>query len=541
MVFLDPAAVRPPPRQVHLDLGVLHQAPRRQIRQQHRAGAQRAFFRHLVRRQVQHAGLGRQHHEAVLRHRVAHRPQPVAVQRRPHQPPVGERHRRRPVPRFHQPRVVFEESAQVRTHRVFRAPRLRNQHQHRVVDLAPAQRQQLEHVVEVRAVAAEILEDRQQLFDVAPERLGFQLGLARGHGVAVAAQGVDLAVVRQHAERLRQRPGGERVRRIALVHHRHRADHARVRQVRIELRHLRGDHHALVDQRAAREARRVGVRGVVRRLAPQLVLRALARDQQLALKRIARQPALRLGREHLPERGHRGPRRRPHRLRIRRHLAPAQRAQAFFEQDPLHPRLRIRQFLAARRQEQETHAVLARLRQRKAQPLGLFPEKAVGNLDQQTRAVARVRIRPRRPAVQQVHQHLDALFDDPVLRPPVEVQDETHPARVVFVPRVVQSYGFHPVSPSLPSGPAFAGKTILLSYPLVPANSRLCRPLSPIRQERRPPKSRFIFVASGIDASGPGSKSPGRRVFLPVSFRPSRSPPFRSRPSGCGCTRAGRE
>jgi hypothetical protein len=66
--------------------------------------------------------------------------------------------------------------------------------------------------------------------------------------------------------------------------------------------------------------------------------------------------------------------------------------------------------------------------------------------------------------VQQVHQHLDALFDDPVLRPPVEVQDETHPARIVFVPRVVQSNGFHPGSPSFPSRPAFAGKTCF--YPI---------------------------------------------------------------------------
>ena len=449
---------------MHLDLGVLHQAPRRQVRQQHRAGAQRAFFRHLVRRQIQHAGLGRQHHEAVPGHHVAHRPQSVAVQRRPHQPPVGERHRRRSVPRLHQPRVVLEEPPQIRPHRVFRAPRLRNQHQHRVVDLAPAQRQQLEHVVEIRAVAAEILEDRQQLLDVAPERLGRQLGLARSHRVAVAAQGVDFAVVRQHAERLRQRPRGKSVRRIALVHDRQGADQPGIRQIRIELGHLRGDHHALVDQRAAREARRVGVRGVVRRLAPELVLGALARHQQLALEGVARQPALGLRGEHLPERGHRSPRRRPHRQRIRRHLAPAQGAQTFFEQNPLHPRLRVGQFLAARRQEQRTHAVVSRLRQREAQPFRFVPEKAVRDLDQQPRAVARVRIRPRRPAVQQVFQHLDAFFDDPVLRPPVEVQDETHPARIVFVPRVVQSNGFHPGSPSFPSRPAFAGKTCF--YPI---------------------------------------------------------------------------
>ena len=326
MVFLDPPAVRPMPREMHLDLGILHQPPRGQVRQQHRAGTQRSLFGDVFHGNVQHARLRRQHHEPVLRAGVAHRPQPVAVQQRADQPPVGERHRRRPVPRLHQPGMELEEPPQIRPHRIFRPPRLGDQHQHGVMDLAPAQRQQFEQVVQVRAVAAELFQHRRQPGKIPAEHAGIHPGLARGHGVAVAAQRVDFAVVRQQAERLRQRPRRKRIGRIALMHHRHRAHQPRIPQIRIELRHLRGDHHSLVHQRPARKTRGIGVGRIVLRLAPQLPLRALAHRQQLALQRLAGQPPLGLGGEQVPERRHRRPGHRAHRHRIHRHVAPAQRA-----------------------------------------------------------------------------------------------------------------------------------------------------------------------------------------------------------------------
>ena len=71
------------------------------------------------------------------------------------------------------------------------------------------------------------------------------------HPVHVALERVDLAVVGQHAERLRQRPLRERVGGIALVIDREGALEPCIHQVGIELRHLLGQHHALVDQRTA--------------------------------------------------------------------------------------------------------------------------------------------------------------------------------------------------------------------------------------------------------------------------------------------------
>ena len=71
------------------------------------------------------------------------------------------------------------------------------------------------------------------------------------HPVDVAFQRVDLAVMRQHAERLGQRPLREGVGGIALVIDRKGGLKPFVHQVGIELRHLFGQHHALVDDRPA--------------------------------------------------------------------------------------------------------------------------------------------------------------------------------------------------------------------------------------------------------------------------------------------------
>ncbi len=77
--------------------------------------------------------------------------------------------------------------------------------------------------------------------------------LVRFHPVDVALQRVDFAVVRQHAERLRQPPLREGVGRIPLVIDRKGALEPLVLQIGIKLGHLLGQHHAFVDDRPARQ------------------------------------------------------------------------------------------------------------------------------------------------------------------------------------------------------------------------------------------------------------------------------------------------
>jgi hypothetical protein len=103
---------------------------------------------------------------------------------------------------------------------------------------------------------------------------------AGGHPVAVAPQGVDLTVVRDVAVGVGQRPRGECVRREPGVHQGERAGDPFVREVRVERLELRLGEHALVDQRARRQAREVRAG---------LVLRALAQAERAPLQRDARQ------------------------------------------------------------------------------------------------------------------------------------------------------------------------------------------------------------------------------------------------------------
>ena len=114
--------------------------------------------------------------------------------------------------------------------------------------------QELEHVVEGRGVAAARRDHRQHLLQVVAEDARLEQAFARLHPVDVAAQRVDLAVVRDEAIRMRERPRRERVGREALVHERQRRLDVGVRQIGKHALDLRRRQHALVDQRLRRQA-----------------------------------------------------------------------------------------------------------------------------------------------------------------------------------------------------------------------------------------------------------------------------------------------
>ena len=217
LVLLDPAPVGLAPREPGLDLHVFPHPVSGQVDQDHLSGPEGAFLLHLLGREVEHPRLGGEHHEPVLGDGVARGPQAVAVEQGPDHMAVAEGHRGGAVPGLHQAGVELEEAAQVGSHGVLRAPRLGDEHEHGVLDVAAAGGEQLEHVVEAGGVAAALVDDGQQLLEVGAEQVGLQLRLARADPVEVAAQGVDLAVVRQVAERLSQFPRGERVGAVALV------------------------------------------------------------------------------------------------------------------------------------------------------------------------------------------------------------------------------------------------------------------------------------------------------------------------------------
>jgi len=153
--------------------------------------------------------------------------------------------------------VILVEGAAFAIHQRVAGPRLRNQHHGRVRQAVAAHHQELERVVEAGGVGLALVGDRPQLGDVAAEQRRRHGGLPRRHPVDVAAQRVDLAVVRDHPVGMGELPRREGVGGEALMHQRHGGDEPRVGHVLVILRHLVGQEHALVDQRAGRQRHRI--------------------------------------------------------------------------------------------------------------------------------------------------------------------------------------------------------------------------------------------------------------------------------------------
>src|SRR5690606_40038178 len=97
-------------------------------------------------------------------------------------------------------------------------PRFGDDHRHAMAHVAPRQGEEFHGVVEHPRVAVSLLEDWAKI--KFPEGLAPQRGLPRGHPIGVSPYRVDLAVVREEAERLHAPPRGGRVGAVTLVKNR---------------------------------------------------------------------------------------------------------------------------------------------------------------------------------------------------------------------------------------------------------------------------------------------------------------------------------
>ena len=267
-----------------------------------------------------------------------------------------------------------------------------------------------------------------------------QQRLAGPHPVAVALHGVDLAVVGDVAERVGQRPRREGVGREAGVHQRQRRLDPLVAQVGEELAQLRGGEHALVDERAARQAREVDAA-----LSPgraDLVLDALAHDVDPALERVVDQPVA--GQEDLAERRlDRLGGGADHRV-VDRHLAPAEDAQALATPRSSRPRRPPRRPWPDRpagrrcRWRRRPRGAAAKPTTSRRKRSGIWmrmpaPSPVLTSL-------------PDAPAVLEVAQGADALAHDVVAAQALHVDDEVDAARVVLERGVVEALSGRQIS-----------------------------------------------------------------------------------------------
>ena len=246
----DPLRVGPGVGQHVLDLEVVIEAALGKIDGDHLPGAEPAAFHDVLGRDRDHAGLRADHEHAVGGDAVAHRAQPVPVHAGQDPGAVGRGDRRRAVPGLHHAVAEVVERPVVGRHVLLLGPGIRDEQAVGRRHRAAGPHHAFKHRVERHRVRGVRLDQWEELVVVGAEDVAGSPRLVARHPILVTAHRVDLAVVGEHAEGLRQPPGREGVGGIALVEDRESRDEALVQQVRVERRALLGEEHPLVDERA---------------------------------------------------------------------------------------------------------------------------------------------------------------------------------------------------------------------------------------------------------------------------------------------------
>ena len=266
--------------QIVLNLGVAHENAGLGVDGDHLAGGEASLLDDRILVESVHTHLGAQAEDAVVGDLVTGGAKTVAVEAGADSHAVGEDQGGGAVPRFAEAGVVFVEGGEFGGDLLVTAPGRGNQHGHSVEEGSAGHGHDLDDVVEAGGIGSSGLDDRLEQVDVGAPEVGLQLGLAGLGPVAVAADGIDLAVVRQYPEGMGERPGREGVRAVALVVDAERGLVAGMREVGVELLERRGDQKALVDDEAVGEGGDVEVLDPVRGDA---LLDLVAGQEELAL------------------------------------------------------------------------------------------------------------------------------------------------------------------------------------------------------------------------------------------------------------------
>ena len=139
-------------RQLRLEFFIGDEPALVEIDQQHLARLQPPLHENVLLGNRQYTHLGGHDDAIVARDEIPRRAQPIAVERRSDLASIGEGDRRRAIPRLHQRRIIFIESAALLAHQRITGPRFRNHHHHGVRERIASHHQKFERVVETSGV-----------------------------------------------------------------------------------------------------------------------------------------------------------------------------------------------------------------------------------------------------------------------------------------------------------------------------------------------------------------------------------------------------
>ncbi len=194
LLFVEPLAVGLAGGEPLLDFRVGDDAAGGEVGEEHFAGLEAAFFLDVFGLDGEDAGFGSHDEEAVMGDHVAGGAEAVAVESGADEAAIGKGYGSGTVPRFHEGGVVLVEGLLGRVHGGVVIPGFGHEHGHDVGEIATAEGEKLNDVVEGAGVAALGGDDGEEAADIA-ESLAGESGLAGVHPVDVAADGVDFPVV----------------------------------------------------------------------------------------------------------------------------------------------------------------------------------------------------------------------------------------------------------------------------------------------------------------------------------------------------------
>ena len=219
------------------------------VDQEDPSGLQTGFFHNAGGRNVQDTYLGCQDEPLVIRDVIAGGPQSVPVQGRSQDLAVCKKNGRRAVPWLHHGGIVVVKIALVLAHESVVFPGFGDDDHHGQGQRHAVHVEEFQGVVQHGGVRAAPVYDREDLVDVLLHD-GTGHGLLAGqHPVDIAADGVDLAVVGDHAVGMGPVPGRSCVCGKTRVHNGNCGDIVRGLQVIIETPQLSYQEHSLVDNR----------------------------------------------------------------------------------------------------------------------------------------------------------------------------------------------------------------------------------------------------------------------------------------------------